>query len=74
MSILDRWMRRTPRHPALITFADASELRDAARAALAVDLSTPFGDVPGGVDESASDTGGDPLGDIASRSAMVGEG
>jgi DNA polymerase III epsilon subunit family exonuclease len=74
MSILDRWMRRTPRHPALITFADASELRDAARAALAVDLATPFGDVPGGVDESASDTGGDPLGNVASRSATIGEG
>ncbi|HEX5164276.1 MAG TPA: UvrB/UvrC motif-containing protein, partial [Thermomicrobiales bacterium] len=44
LSILARWMRRTPEHPALIGLDDA-DLRDAARLAMAVDVSVPFGDV-----------------------------
>ncbi|MEX2314737.1 MAG: exonuclease domain-containing protein, partial [Thermomicrobiales bacterium] len=43
LSILSRWMRRTPEHPALISLDGERDLADAAREALAVDLTTPFG-------------------------------
>ncbi len=47
MSILARWMRKTPEHPALISLDDRS-LIDAARMVLAVDLTDPFGDAAPG--------------------------
>ena len=55
LSILARWMRRTPAHPALIALDDR-ELHEAARMVLAVDLSAPFGDsVTNGEDDNISD-------------------
>ncbi|HYI16652.1 MAG TPA: hypothetical protein VEX37_14740, partial [Thermomicrobiales bacterium] len=50
LSILARWMRRTPEHPALISLDNCS-LLDAARTVLSIDLTVPFGDV-GTTDES----------------------
>jgi DNA polymerase III epsilon subunit family exonuclease len=44
LSILARWMRRTPEHPALIGLDDR-DLLDAARLVMNVDVTTPFGDV-----------------------------
>jgi excinuclease ABC subunit C len=55
LSILARWMRRTPDHPALISL-DQRELDEAARLALSVDLTVPFGDVAA---ESSSRAGDD---------------
>lgn len=43
LSILARWMRRTPDHPALIALDDRA-LIDAAHMVVAVDLTVPFGD------------------------------
>jgi len=59
LSILARWMRRTPDHPALISLDDR-EVFEAARLALAVDLTLPFGDVVTGDDanDENGDTGG----------------
>lgn len=44
LSILARWMRRTPEHPALIDL-DSLDLESAAQMALDLDLTVPFGDV-----------------------------
>lgn len=54
LSILARWMRRTPDHPALISL-DGRDLEDAARAILATDLSVPFGEAHGIADSETSD-------------------
>ncbi len=70
LSILARWMRRTPEHPALIALDDR-QLLDASRRVLEIDLDVPFGDVGaadeneesqevpvGAIDESGSADGG----------------
>jgi hypothetical protein len=44
MSILARWMRKTPDHPALISLDGPASLHDVVRQVLAVDLSLPFGE------------------------------
>ncbi len=56
LTILARWMRRTPEHPALIS-VDDRPLLDAARMVLAVDLAAPFGEVSAADEaEDSSDT------------------
>jgi DNA polymerase III epsilon subunit-like protein len=60
MSILSRWMRKSPDHPALIAINDASELIEVARMVLAVDLAIPFGEAAmvGLTDEAEDGSGG----------------
>jgi excinuclease UvrABC nuclease subunit len=55
LSILGRFMRKTPRHPALIPIEDDASLADLARQALAVDLQMPFGAEMSTSDDAASD-------------------
>jgi DNA polymerase III subunit epsilon len=56
MAVLSRWMRRTPRHPSLISLDDGFDLEDASRRALLADLSIPFGELVG---EEPDDAGND---------------
>jgi DNA polymerase III epsilon subunit-like protein len=58
LSILARWMRRTPDHPALISL-DECGVEEAARLALAVDLTVPFGDVIADASGGAGDDNGE---------------
>jgi len=50
MSILGRWMRKTPLHPALIPIFDTSNLLGVSESVLTVDLTLPFGEVPAEMD------------------------
>lgn len=60
MSILSRWMRKTPEHPALIPLGNDVDFICIARKVLALDLATPFGeshgDEPLSIDEEDHNT------------------
>jgi excinuclease UvrABC nuclease subunit len=45
MSLIARWMRKTPDHDALIPIAEESDFERLAQRILSVDLTKPFGDV-----------------------------
>jgi DNA polymerase-3 subunit epsilon len=53
LSILARWMRRTPDHPALLSLDDAPCLVEIGQRILMVDLSVPFGE--GGTSSDTDD-------------------
>jgi DNA polymerase III subunit epsilon len=66
MSILSRWMRRTPNHPALISLDDRPPLDLVAAKVLAVDLAVPFGE--GGEDADSDDANADAVSTSGDRS------
>ena len=69
LSILARWMRRSPEHPALISLDDR-DLDDAVKLALAVDLTIPFGDVV--TDDEQDDSSNVPIGSDDEGGSIVG--
>lgn len=60
VSIVGRWMRKTPSHPALIPLNDVEDLARIGDLILRVNLSIPFGEIPPGEAAVAATDADDP--------------